>query len=76
MFRQGGPNPRSNHRICLDPSAKRIYVLGRFIGRDMRANANYNSDFYQYDIIHNEWEQLSENTLVRINAWDVFLMII
>ncbi|CAB4386012.1 hypothetical protein RhiirA5_492663 [Rhizophagus irregularis] len=62
---QGGPNPRSNHRICLDPSAKRIYVLGRFIGRDMRANANYNSDFYQYDIIHNEWEQLSENTLLE-----------
>ncbi|CAG8469113.1 3784_t:CDS:10 [Funneliformis caledonium] len=61
---QGGPGPRSNHKICLDPDNKQIYVLGRFIGRDMRANANYDSDFYRYDIICNEWEQLSENTLL------------
>ena len=65
MFRQGGPSSRSNHKICLDPKTKRIYVLGRFIERDMRTHANYESDFYRYDIICNEWEQLSENTFVR-----------
>ncbi|CAG8465178.1 12907_t:CDS:10 [Acaulospora colombiana] len=59
---QGGPSPRSNHKICLDPSTKWLYVLGRFIDRDVRANANFNSDFYRYDIRNNEWEVICENT--------------
>ncbi|CAG8499389.1 16163_t:CDS:10 [Acaulospora morrowiae] len=59
---QGGPNPRSNHKMCLDPSKKCLYVLGRFIDRDVRADANFNSDFYRYDIRNNEWELICENT--------------
>ncbi|CAG8724349.1 22373_t:CDS:10, partial [Dentiscutata erythropus] len=59
---QGGPGPRSNHKICLDHIMKRIYVFGRFIGRGSRANANFNSDFYSYDIINNQWIKLCDNT--------------
>ncbi|CAG8770092.1 6288_t:CDS:2, partial [Dentiscutata heterogama] len=68
---QGGPGPRSNHKICLDHIMKRIYVFGRFIGRGSRANANFNSDFYSYDIINNQWIKLCDNTAVLFNTFKI-----
>ncbi|RHZ78628.1 hypothetical protein Glove_158g98 [Diversispora epigaea] len=58
---QGGPSPRSNHKMILDPSTKQLYVLGRFIG-DIRGHENFVSDFYRYNIKTNEWLLLCENT--------------
>jgi hypothetical protein len=41
---QGGPGPRSCHKICLDPLRRRIYALGRFLDpADLLLNINNNS---------------------------------
>ncbi|CAG8433639.1 10927_t:CDS:10 [Diversispora eburnea] len=59
---QGGPSPRSNHKMSLDPSTKQLYILGRFIGDIRGGHENFTSDFYRYNIKTNEWNLLCENT--------------
>ncbi|KAL1924690.1 uncharacterized protein VTP21DRAFT_4344 [Calcarisporiella thermophila] len=59
---QGGPSPRSCHKLCLDPVRKQIYVLGRYVEEKQRADTYLNSDFYRYDIIMDSWVKLSNDT--------------
>ncbi|CAO3664670.1 unnamed protein product [Umbelopsis ramanniana] len=59
---EGGPGPRSCHKICFDPSTRSIYVLGRYVESQARMEANLNPDFYQYLTHINQWMKISDNT--------------
>lgn len=59
---EGGPGPRSCHKICFDPSMRQIYVLGRYVDQESRANSNLESDFYRYDVERGIWSKVSGNT--------------
>ncbi|KAI9001723.1 Muskelin N-terminus-domain-containing protein [Gaertneriomyces semiglobifer] len=60
--RNGGPGPRSCHKICLDPKTKQLYTLGRYVDPDSRPNVNLESDFWRYDIHAGTWALISGNT--------------
>jgi hypothetical protein len=60
--RQGGPGPRSCHKISYDPLYRQIYVLGRYIDPQTRPGINCDADFFRYDTIHNKWYKLCDNT--------------
>ncbi|KAJ3357343.1 Muskelin 1, intracellular mediator containing kelch motif [Kappamyces sp. JEL0680] len=60
--KQGGPDPRSCHKICLDPHHKVIYTLGKYVDPDSRPNIQLDSDFWKYDIASNRWTKISANT--------------
>eukprot|EP01135_Chromosphaera_perkinsii_P004865 Nk52_evm11s301 gene=Nk52_evmTU11s301 len=59
---QGGPGPRSCHKMCYDSVRRRIYTLGRYVDPESRATSNLKSDFFRYDIQLGTWAQLSANT--------------
>ena len=61
---QGGPGPRSCHKIALDPTTKRLYVLGKYIDTESRARAHFDPDFFMYDIMTGKWTKISSNTAV------------
>ena len=63
---QGGPSPRSCHKICFDPDTKSIFVLGRFIESSVAMTTNLESDFYRYFVEYDQWVKISDNTGVRI----------
>lgn len=63
---QGGPSPRSCHKICFDPDTKSIFVLGRFIESSVVMTANLESDFYRYFVEYDQWVKISDNTAVRM----------
>ncbi|KAG5460103.1 MAG: hypothetical protein BJ554DRAFT_7892 [Olpidium bornovanus] len=58
----GGPCPRSCHKITFDPALQQIYVLGRYVDQESRANTNLDSDFYRYDVARGTWFKISGNT--------------
>ncbi|KXN67295.1 hypothetical protein CONCODRAFT_10670, partial [Conidiobolus coronatus NRRL 28638] len=58
---QNGPGARSCHKICIDPIKKRIYVLGKYVDTEARANIHLDSDFFYYDIMENQWVKLSND---------------
>eukprot|EP00128_Syssomonas_multiformis_P002301 Colp12_sorted_trinity150504_noHs@9762 len=59
---QGGPGPRSCHKICFDDVNKRIYTLGRYVDPDSRQLTSLKSDFHCYDVESGTWTLLSNNT--------------
>ena len=60
---EGGPSPRSCHKICLDPDRRQIFTLGRYIDSHCRPHRNLlKSDFYVYDIEPNKWTLITEDT--------------
>ncbi|XP_035224067.1 muskelin-like isoform X2 [Stegodyphus dumicola] len=59
---EGGPSPRSCHKMCLDPERKKIFTLGRYLDSVMRASFYLNSDFYVYDIDSNQWTLITDDT--------------
>ncbi|KAI9033534.1 Muskelin N-terminus-domain-containing protein [Phycomyces nitens] len=59
--RDGGPGPRSCHKICFDPVTKSIFVLGRYSeGQD--PSDIIKPDFYRYFIDFNLWKKISNDT--------------
>jgi hypothetical protein len=64
--KQGGPGPRSCHKICFDEHKKLIYLLGRYVDSDSRSNISLDSDFWKYDTVREQWSLISSNTAVRI----------
>lgn len=58
---QGGPGPRSCHKVCLDGQRSCIFVLGRYVDPSMRAGMRLSADFFRYDLISQEWTRLSED---------------
>eukprot|EP01137_Pigoraptor_chileana_P006051 Opistho-2@49948 len=59
---QGGPGPRSCHKICFDDRRRRIYTLGRYVDPESRGSCNLKSDFYRYDIDSGTWTLISADT--------------
>lgn len=74
ICRQGGPGPRSCHKICFDPKSKSIFVLGRYVesssilppssGQQQQQSALFESDFYRYYIEFDQWIKISDHTAV------------
>ncbi|KAI9205394.1 Muskelin N-terminus-domain-containing protein [Polychytrium aggregatum] len=60
--RQGGPGPRSCHKVCIDTRNKIIYTLGRYIDTDHRPIMNLDADFWKYDVSQDKWTKISEDT--------------
>ena len=60
---EGGPGPRSCHKMVLDPKYRQIFVLGRYLERGLRdTQANTRSDFYVYDIGAAKWTMITDDT--------------
>ncbi|OZJ05515.1 hypothetical protein BZG36_01880 [Bifiguratus adelaidae] len=59
---QGGPSPRSCHKICYDPVQRQVYVFGRYIDPAFRAETTLNPDFYRYDVDTQRWYRISSDT--------------
>ena len=60
---EGGPGPRSCHKMVLDPKYRQIFVLGRYLERGLRdTQANTRSDFYVYDIGAEKWTMITDDT--------------
>ncbi|KAJ3119706.1 Muskelin 1, intracellular mediator containing kelch motif [Nowakowskiella sp. JEL0407] len=57
-----GPQPRSCHKMCMDPKTKQIYVLGRYVDSEQRASANLENDFWRYCVYTKRWHKISEHT--------------
>ena len=59
----GGPSPRSCHKMVLDTSHRHIFILGRYLERGLRDRAqNMKSDFYMYDIETRKWTLITDDT--------------
>ncbi|KAK9767545.1 hypothetical protein K7432_002597 [Basidiobolus ranarum] len=63
--KEGGPGPRSCHKVCFDDSNGDLYVLGRYVDVETRANTNLESDFYLYNVVEDKWTCLSRNTKIE-----------
>ncbi|RKP20511.1 muskelin 1, intracellular mediator kelch motif-containing protein [Rozella allomycis CSF55] len=63
----GGPSPRSCHKICFDPKNQCIFVLGRYIDPDIRPTSNLESDFFKYDINTRKWHCITPDT--KVSTW-------
>jgi len=60
---EGGPPPRSCHKMVLDPNYRQIFVLGRYLERELRdSQNNIRSDFFVYDIASCKWTQITDDT--------------
>jgi hypothetical protein len=59
---QGGPSPRSCHKICFDPISRSIFVLGRYVESPPNSGQTLESDFYRYYIEFDQWVKINENT--------------
>ncbi|KAI8639074.1 Muskelin N-terminus-domain-containing protein [Parasitella parasitica] len=59
---QGGPSPRSCHKICFDPVSRSIFVLGRYVESPAYAGQTLESDFYRYYIEFDQWVKINEST--------------
>lgn len=60
--KEGGPNARSCHKMCLDYERKQIFILGRYLDATMRTAENLKSDFYMFDISSGRWTLITEDT--------------
>ncbi|KAL5014601.1 hypothetical protein ScPMuIL_008871 [Solemya velum] len=59
---EGGPSPRSCHKMCLDHDRKQVFTLGRYLDSPMRTAENLKSDFYMYDIGSGKWTLITEDS--------------
>ncbi|KDN41422.1 hypothetical protein K437DRAFT_279066 [Tilletiaria anomala UBC 951] len=69
---QGGPGPRSCHKMCYCPRTGFIYVLGRFVDQDRQlelaavstvaAATGHSPDFYRFSTRTGQWTLLSRDT--------------
>ncbi|CAG7818322.1 unnamed protein product [Allacma fusca] len=59
---EGGPTPRSCHKMCLDSERRQIFTLGRYIDSQTPNRFLMKSDFFVYDIETNKWTLITEDT--------------
>jgi len=59
---EGGPSPRSCHKMVLDQERRQIFTLGRYVDSSMRTPNNLKSDFYLYDLDSNQWTMITDDT--------------
>lgn len=48
--------------MVLDPDRRQLFVLGRYVDTQCRAEGPLLGDFYMYDINTGVWTQISEDT--------------
>ncbi|KAI8047936.1 Muskelin N-terminus-domain-containing protein [Thamnidium elegans] len=60
---QGGPTPRSCHKVCFDPASKSIFVLGRYV--ESPAGQSLESDFYRYYVEFDQWIKINNHTALE-----------
>ncbi|GAA5807665.1 hypothetical protein MFLAVUS_001036 [Mucor flavus] len=60
---QGGPTPRSCHKVCFDPASKSIFVLGRYV--ESPAGQSLESDFYRYYVEFDQWIKINDHTALE-----------
>lgn len=58
----GGPSPRSCHKMVYHAGRKCIYILGKYIDAENRLNGNFSCDFHSYDISTKSWTKISDDT--------------
>ncbi|KAI8803988.1 Muskelin N-terminus-domain-containing protein [Cladochytrium replicatum] len=63
--RDGGPGPRSCHKMAFEPTTKTIFTLGRYVDAENASQSNLESDFYKYEVVTNRWTRLSANTVTE-----------
>lgn len=62
----GGPSPRSCHKMVFDTKTRQIFILGRYLERGLRDRAqNIKSDFFKYDIDANQWTMITDDTSTK-----------
>lgn len=59
--REGGPGPRSCHKIVIHSGLRRLYVLGRYLDTESRNQGNFAADFYYYDLDQHTWTRASDD---------------
>ncbi|XP_064604593.1 muskelin-like isoform X2 [Liolophura sinensis] len=59
---EGGPSPRSCHKMCLDYERKQLFTVGRYLDGTMRQPENLKGDFYMYDLGSGKWTLITEDT--------------
>ncbi|PAA67598.1 hypothetical protein BOX15_Mlig025671g2 [Macrostomum lignano] len=59
----GGPTPRSCHKICFDYERKRLYTLGRYVDSSLRdCPDSMRNDFYVWNADTAQWLLICEDT--------------
>lgn len=60
---EGGPGPRSCHKVCIHGGKRKLFVLGRFVEQDSRTGASsagaLSADFWEFDLESQAWRLLS-----------------
>lgn len=60
---EGGPPPRSCHKMVIDENYRQIFVLGKYLERGMRdSRSKIKSDFFVYHIDTSTWTQITDDT--------------
>ncbi|PJF17507.1 hypothetical protein PSACC_02688, partial [Paramicrosporidium saccamoebae] len=59
--REGGPGPRSCHKMVLHTALRRLYVFGRYVDTETRASTALTSEFFYYDLERHTWTSLGED---------------
>lgn len=63
--REGGPGPRSCHKIVIHSGLRRLYVLGRYLDTESRSQGTFAADFYYYDLDQHTWTRLSDDVQMQ-----------
>ena len=58
----GGPLPRSCHKICFDQTTRQMYTLGGYFDLEQRSTPLMSSDFFRYDLAARTWTKISNDT--------------
>ena len=58
----GGPSPRSCHKMIFHPKRNALFILGKYIEAESRGGDLKNGDFFYYDIPNDSWHQISHST--------------
>ncbi|KAI9308276.1 hypothetical protein BJ944DRAFT_246727 [Cunninghamella echinulata] len=62
-LKNGGPSPRSCHKIGFDSKSRSIFVLGKYVECHSVPESHLEPDFYRYYCDEDKWEKISHNTV-------------
>lgn len=58
----GGPSPRSCHKLSINENLGQIYALGRYVDPKTAKEQKLKGDFYRFEIATSSWILLSADT--------------
>ncbi|CAO3626285.1 unnamed protein product [Cunninghamella echinulata] len=62
-LKNGGPSPRSCHKIGFDSKSRSIFVLGKYVECHSVPESHLEPDFYRYYCDEDRWKKISHNTV-------------